>query len=54
MNASTETEHGQEAAQAMETIIRATAQTNKPEYVCDVLVACAKSLSAGQRQIKER
>ncbi len=50
LNVSIKPERVQEVAEALETIIRATAQTNKSEIVCDAILAYAASLRTDKRK----
>lgn len=52
LNVSIKPERVQEVAEAIETIVRATAQTNKSEIVCDALIAYAASLRDGSKRTK--
>ncbi len=50
LNVSIKPDRVQEIAEALEKIIRITAQTNKSEIVCDALVAYAASLQADTKK----
>jgi len=50
LNISIKPQRVQEVAEAMETIIRTTAQTNKSEIVCDALIAYANSLQDASKK----
>jgi hypothetical protein len=52
LNVSIKPQRVQEVAEAIETIIRATAQTNKSEIVCDALIAYAASLRDEDKKVK--
>lgn len=51
LNVSIKPARVQEVAEALETIIRMTAQTNKSEIVCAALIAYADSLRARSKKV---
>ncbi len=53
LNVSIKPERVNEVAEAIESIIRATAQTNKSEIVCDALIAYAASLRDSAKRGKK-
>ncbi len=50
LNVSIKPERVEEIAEALEAIIRTTAQTNKSEIVCDAILAYAVSLKADKKK----